>query len=91
MPFTRARMKSEKNATNLCSCGGNRNHFYSQKECIAHCESPLNPVVETVPTETTTTAENSTMPTVPMINDNSTIIQPAGPVDPYATVSPSEQ
>ncbi|KRY57082.1 Papilin, partial [Trichinella britovi] len=73
------------------SCGGNRNHFYSQKECIAHCESPLNPVVETVPTETTTTAENSTTPTVPMISDNSTIIQPAGPVDPYATVLPSEQ
>ncbi|KRZ12820.1 Papilin [Trichinella zimbabwensis] len=72
------------------SCGGNRNHFYSQKECIAHCESPLNPVVETVPTETTTT-ENSTTPTVPVISNYSTIVQPAGPVDPYATVSPSEQ
>ncbi|KAL1235586.1 Papilin [Trichinella pseudospiralis] len=72
------------------SCGGNRNHFYSQKECIAHCESQLNPVVETVPTETTT-AENSTTPTVPVVSNYSTVVQPVGPVDPYATVSPSEQ
>ncbi|XP_003379276.1 putative kunitz/Bovine pancreatic trypsin inhibitor domain protein [Trichinella spiralis] len=59
--------------------------------CPEVTEKPTYLIVETVPTETTTTAENSTMPTVPMINDNSTIIQPAGPVDPYATVSPSEQ
>ncbi|KRZ12822.1 Papilin [Trichinella zimbabwensis] len=58
--------------------------------CPEVTEKPTYLIVETVPTETTTT-ENSTTPTVPVISNYSTIVQPAGPVDPYATVSPSEQ